>query len=129
MKRIRELLTQSPDDKPIVVKGWVRTKREAVTEALEEYVRKLRHGRVLSLFGKIDFQPEYDYKKQRTVKSKSLQSRTLYKSREPWASAILLSPPGSMHLSVPSRRELSVSARDGATNMKPSSRTMAVPNF
>jgi Arc/MetJ family transcription regulator len=51
-----------------VALGNHRTKREAVTEALEEYVRHLRQGRVLELFGKIDFQPEYDYKKQRTWK-------------------------------------------------------------
>jgi len=54
--------------KEAVALGNHRTKREAVTEALEEYVRHLRQGRVLSLFGKIDFQPEYDYKKQRTRK-------------------------------------------------------------
>lgn len=51
-----------------VTLGNHRTKREAVTEALEEYIRNLRQGRVLSLFGKIDFQPEYDYKKQRDRK-------------------------------------------------------------
>lgn len=51
-----------------VALGNHRTKREAVTEALEEYVRHLRQGRVIELFGKIDFQPEYDYKKQRTLK-------------------------------------------------------------
>ncbi len=51
-----------------VALGNHRTKREAVTEALEEYIRNLRQGRVLSLFGKIDFQPEYDYKKQRDRK-------------------------------------------------------------
>jgi hypothetical protein len=53
-----------------VALGNHRTKREAVTKALEEYVRHLRQGRVLELFGKIDFQPEseYEYKKQRTRK-------------------------------------------------------------
>lgn len=51
-----------------VALGNHRTKREAVTEALEEYVRHLRQGRVLELFGKIDFQPEYDYKNQRARK-------------------------------------------------------------
>jgi Arc/MetJ family transcription regulator len=49
-----------------VALGNHRTKREAVTKALEEYVRHLRQGRILSLFGQIDFQPEYDYKNQRT---------------------------------------------------------------
>lgn len=42
-----------------------RTKRAAVTEALEEYVRRRKQLKIKELFGKIDFDPKYDYKKGR----------------------------------------------------------------
>ena len=45
--------------------GKHRTKKEAVTQALTEYVRHLRQERILDLFGRIDFDPSYDYKRQR----------------------------------------------------------------
>lgn len=45
--------------------GGHRTKKATVTEALEEYIRRRKQGRVLKLFGKIEFDPAYDHKKQR----------------------------------------------------------------
>ena len=48
--------------------GGHKTKKAAVTEALEEYIRKRRQSDILKLFGKIDFDPEYDYKMQRLRK-------------------------------------------------------------
>jgi Arc/MetJ family transcription regulator len=45
--------------------GKHRTKREAVTQALTDYVRHLRQERILDLFGSVDFDPAYDYKRQR----------------------------------------------------------------
>ena len=45
--------------------GGHRTKKATVTEALEEYVARRRQAKVLALFGKIDFDPKYDYKKAR----------------------------------------------------------------
>lgn len=41
------------------------TKKAAVTQALTEYIRHLRQQRILNIFGTVDFDPEYDYKKQR----------------------------------------------------------------
>jgi Arc/MetJ family transcription regulator len=46
--------------------GKHRTKEEAVTQALTEYVQNLRQEGILDLFGSIDFDPSYDYKRQRT---------------------------------------------------------------
>lgn len=46
--------------------GGHRTKKATVTEALEEYIRRRKQLRVLELFGTIDFDPDYDYKKQRS---------------------------------------------------------------
>lgn len=48
--------------------GGHKTKKAAVTEALEEYIQKRHQSTILKLFGKIDFDPAYDYKKQRQRK-------------------------------------------------------------
>lgn len=56
------------DDKLIsraVRLGRHRTKKAAVTKALTEYITHLEQEKVLSLFGTISFNPEYDYKSQR----------------------------------------------------------------
>ena len=45
--------------------GGMKTKKEAVNQALSEYVQRREQLRVLDFFGKVDLDPEYDYKKQR----------------------------------------------------------------
>jgi Arc/MetJ family transcription regulator len=45
--------------------GGHRTKKATVTEALEEYIRHRKQVKILELFGSVDFDPKYDYKKQR----------------------------------------------------------------
>ena len=45
--------------------GGHRTKKDTVTEALQEYIQHRKQAKVIGLFGKIDFDPKYDYKKQR----------------------------------------------------------------
>jgi Arc/MetJ family transcription regulator len=45
--------------------GGHRTKKATVTEALEEYIQRRKQPRILELFGTIQFDPSYDYKKQR----------------------------------------------------------------
>lgn len=52
--------------KEAVALGHHRTKKAAVTQALSDYVRHLRQERILGLFGKVDFDPGYDYKRQRS---------------------------------------------------------------
>jgi Uncharacterized protein conserved in bacteria (DUF2191). len=44
-----------------------RTKREAVTATLEEFVARRKQLAVLKLKGKVDFDPSYDYKHQRRL--------------------------------------------------------------
>jgi len=46
--------------------GGHRTKKAAVTQALTEYIRQLEQKRILSLFGTAEFDPRYDFKKQRS---------------------------------------------------------------
>lgn len=48
--------------------GRHRTKRAAVSAALEEYVRRHQQSEMTGLFGTIDFDPAYDYKKQRRAR-------------------------------------------------------------
>ncbi len=45
--------------------GAHRTKKEAVTAALSEYILRRQQLRILELEGKIDFDPRYDYKSLR----------------------------------------------------------------
>jgi hypothetical protein len=45
--------------------GNHKTKKEAVTAALDEYIRRRKQLEILDLFGTIDFDPDYDYKKMR----------------------------------------------------------------
>ena len=45
-----------------------KTKKAVVNEALEEYVRRRKQVRIIDLFGKIQIDPKYDYKKQRDRK-------------------------------------------------------------
>jgi Arc/MetJ family transcription regulator len=48
--------------------GGHKTKKEAVTRALEEYVRYHKQQKILSDFGTVDFDPKYDYKAERRRK-------------------------------------------------------------
>ena len=48
--------------------GGHRTKRATVTQALEEYIQRREQQRILELFGTVDFDPQYDYKEQRSRK-------------------------------------------------------------
>ncbi len=45
--------------------GGRTTKRETVTEALQEYINRRKQLGVLELFGSVDYDPKYAYKKQR----------------------------------------------------------------
>jgi len=48
--------------------GGHRTKKEAVTTALQEYIQRHRQRRILKAFGTFDFDPGYDYKAERRRK-------------------------------------------------------------
>ena len=45
--------------------GGHRTKKAAVTEALREYIHHRQQLCILKLFGKVDLDPKYDYKRTR----------------------------------------------------------------
>jgi Arc/MetJ family transcription regulator len=45
--------------------GGHPTRKAAVTQALVDYIRYIEQERILSLFGSIDYEEGYSYKKQR----------------------------------------------------------------
>ena len=45
-----------------------KTKKEAVTTALSEYIRRQRQREIISLCGTLDWAPNYDYKAERKRK-------------------------------------------------------------
>ncbi len=45
--------------------GGRRTKRETVNEALKEYVERRKRDRALDSLGTFEFDPRYDYKRER----------------------------------------------------------------
>ena len=48
--------------------GKHRTKRETVNAALSEYIARRKQLKILSLFGTIEYSPNYDYKRERRQK-------------------------------------------------------------
>jgi len=58
------------DDKLIVEAqkiGHHKSKRDAVTQALKDYIAHKKQVGILNFFGKVDYDPGYDYKKQRKL--------------------------------------------------------------
>jgi Arc/MetJ family transcription regulator len=49
--------------------GNHRTEKETVTAALVEYIQRRKQQRILSLFGTIDYDENYDYKRERRPKN------------------------------------------------------------
>jgi len=48
--------------------GKHKTKKEAVTTALQEYIQHHKQLKILEAFGTVDFDPAYDYKAERRRK-------------------------------------------------------------
>jgi len=47
--------------------GGMRTKKDAVNEALAEYVQRREQLEITELFGKVEFDEAFDYKEQRKL--------------------------------------------------------------
>jgi hypothetical protein len=46
--------------------GGFRSKKDTVNAALEEFIRRRKAEDIINLFGKIEYNADYDYKKMRT---------------------------------------------------------------
>jgi Arc/MetJ family transcription regulator len=51
--------------KKALVIGGLRTKKDTVNLALDEFIQRRKRQEVVELFGKIEFDESYDYKKSR----------------------------------------------------------------
>ena len=45
--------------------GNHKSKKEAVNKALEKYIEQIKQQKIKNLFGSVDYDKDYDYKKQR----------------------------------------------------------------
>lgn len=45
--------------------GGQKTKKDTVNLALEEFIKRRKAADIISLFGKVDYDQDYDYKKVR----------------------------------------------------------------
>ena len=52
-------------DRALAVSGE-KTKKAAVTKALTEFIARREQKRLVELFGKLDWNSEYDYKSERS---------------------------------------------------------------
>jgi hypothetical protein len=48
--------------------GQHKTKKDAVTAALKEYITHRKQMKIVDLFGTIDYDPDYDYKRERRAR-------------------------------------------------------------
>jgi Arc/MetJ family transcription regulator len=48
--------------------GGFRTKKEAVNTALREFVQRRKQREIVDLFGRLDFDPRYDFKRERRTR-------------------------------------------------------------
>jgi len=56
-------------DDSLIEEAWMlskqKTKKAVVIEALEEYIQHRKQKDILNIFGKVNYDQDYDYKKQR----------------------------------------------------------------
>ena len=45
--------------------GRLKTKKDTVNLALEEFIKRRKAAEILSLFGKVEYDADYDYKEAR----------------------------------------------------------------
>jgi len=48
--------------------GKHRTRSETINAALKEYIQRRKQREILSLFGTIDFHPDFSYQRERKAK-------------------------------------------------------------
>jgi Arc/MetJ family transcription regulator len=45
--------------------GGLKTKKDTVNQALREFIARRRTADIIDLFGKVEYDPDYDYKEAR----------------------------------------------------------------
>jgi Arc/MetJ family transcription regulator len=68
-KEVLIMATNLQIDDKLILKavrlGGHKTKKDAVSKALIEYIQHFEQEKILSMFGTVEYDPEYDYKEQR----------------------------------------------------------------
>jgi hypothetical protein len=54
--------------------GGLKTKKDTVNEALRQYIRRQLQQKAIDMFGKFDWDPDYDYKRERQRKRGGAES-------------------------------------------------------
>jgi Arc/MetJ family transcription regulator len=70
-RRLRMATNLAIDEKLLeeaVKVGGFKTKKSAVNEALKEFVEKRKRKDILKMFGSVEMEPSYDYKKARRLR-------------------------------------------------------------
>jgi len=57
-------------EKAVSVSG-LKTKKAAVTKAIEEFIARREQKKLIALFGSLEWNPRFDYKKERTRREPS----------------------------------------------------------
>ena len=59
------------DDKLLILAqgiAGIKTKKDTVNLALKEFIQRRKQEEIIDIFGKIDFEEDYDYKQMRNRK-------------------------------------------------------------
>lgn len=48
--------------------GGLKTKKDTVNTALEEFIKRRKSADIITMFGKVDYDENYDYKQSRNRK-------------------------------------------------------------
>lgn len=48
--------------------GGKKTKKDTVNEALAEYIQRRKQKKIVALFGKVEYEAGYDYKRERQTR-------------------------------------------------------------
>jgi len=67
LRRLATNLAIDPEllDRAVAVSGE-KTKKAAVTKALEEFIARREQRRIVELLGQVDWDPTFDYKAERS---------------------------------------------------------------
>ena len=69
IREVTAMATNLQIDDNLIVKavklGRHKTKKAAVSQALIDYIHHLEQEKILTMFGTVEYDSEYDYKKQR----------------------------------------------------------------
>ena len=49
--------------------GGLKSKKDTVNQALDEFIKRRKTADIIELFGTVEYDPDYDYKKSRQTRA------------------------------------------------------------